>query len=143
MTRTSKSIAARVAALLAAAFVAACGAGIKSDNAAAVADIEAGRSGDEVTVEGVVTRVGRDSNGETGTHERFDIRIGSGAAEQDILVADNITVGMQAPVKRGDSVIVRGVLEIDPGGPVIHWTHHDPANRHEGGFVMLDGRMYE
>jgi uncharacterized protein DUF3465 len=132
-----------VAACGASALAAACGASVRADNAAAFSDIQSGRSGDEVTVEGVVTHVGRASRGDSGVHEHFDIRISSGAAEQDILVADNITVGVQAPVKRGDDVIVRGVLEIDPSGPVIHWTHHDPANRHESGFVMLGGRMYE
>ena len=139
MTRAPILVAACCTLLLAAA----CAAAVRPDNAAAFADIEAGRSGDEVTVEGVVTHVGRTSGGAGGAHEHFDIRISSGAAEQDILIADNITVGVQAPVKRGDDVIVRGVLEIDPGGPVIHWTHHDPANRHVAGFVMLGGRMYE
>lgn len=139
MTRIVPAIAACAIVTLACA----CSRGVKADNAAAFADIQAGRSGDEVTVEGVVTRVGRESKGDSGVHEHFDVRISSGAAEQDILVADNITVGMQAPVKRGDDVVVRGVLEIDPSGPVIHWTHHDPANRHQSGFVMVGGRMYE
>ena len=121
----------------------ACGSGIRPDNAHALDDIQNGRSGDEVIVEGIVTHVGHTSRGETGAHEHFDIRISSGAAEQDILVADNITVGVQAPVKRGDDVIVKGVLEVDPSGPVIHWTHHDPANRHTAGFVVVGGHMYE
>ena len=121
----------------------ACGSGVRPDNAHALDDIQSGRSGDEVIVEGIVTHVGHTSRGETGAHEHFDIRISSGAAEQDILVADNITVGVQAPVKRGDDVVVKGVLEVDPSGPVIHWTHHDPANRHPAGFVMVGGRMYE
>ena len=135
--------AASVAAILALAAAAACGSGVRPDNAQALDDIQNGRSGDEVIVEGLVTHVGRTSGGESGTHEHFDIRITSGAAEQDILIADNITVGVQAPVKRGDDVIVKGVLEVDPSGPVIHWTHHDPENRHQAGFVMLGGRIYE
>jgi hypothetical protein len=137
---------ARAIALLAAFVamaVAGCSGAVRPDNAQAIDDIQNGRSGDEVIVEGMVTHVGRTSHGESGTHEHFDIRISSGAAEQDILIADNITVGVQAPVKRGDDVIVKGVLEVDPNGPVIHWTHHDPENRHQAGFVMLGGRIYE
>lgn len=134
---------ARAIAIAAMIAAAACGSGLRPDNAHALDDIKNGRGGDEVIVEGTVTHVGRTSGGESGVHEHFDIRISSGAAEQDILIADNITVGVQAPVKRGDDVIVKGVLEVDPSGPVIHWTHHDPANRHPGGFVMLGGRMYE
>jgi len=127
----------------AAGIASSCGAGARPDNAQALDDIQNRRSGDEVIVEGIVTHVGRTSRGGSGEHEHFDIRIASGAAEQDILVADNITVGAQAPVERGDDVIVKGVLEVDPSGPVIHWTHHDPANRHPAGFVMVGGRIYE
>src|SRR5215472_10937622 len=142
MSNRSRAIA-MLAALVTTAASAACGIGVRPDNARALDDIQNGRSGDEVIVEGMVTHVGRSSRGESGTHEHFDIRISSGAAEQDILIADNITVGVQAPVKRGDDVIVKGVLEVDPSGPVIHWTHHDPENRHQAGFVMLGGRIYE
>ena len=131
------------AAIVALAATVSCSGSVRPDNARALDDIQNGRSGDEVIVEGMVTHVGRTSRGESGTHEHFDIRISSGAAEQDILIADNITVGVQAPVKRGDDVIVKGVLEVDPSGPVIHWTHHDPENRHQAGFVMLGGRIYE
>ncbi len=118
-------------------------AGEHPDNPAALAAIQAGRGGGEVVVEGVVTHVARSSHGDAGVHERFDIRIGSGAAEQDIEVADNITVGTAAPVHQGDDVIVKGVLEIDPAGPVIHWTHHDPSFRHTGGYVVVHGKMYD
>lgn len=138
-----RALVASFAAIVAVISIAACGGGVRPDNAQAVDDIQNGRSGDEVIVEGIVTHVGRTSRGESGTHEHFDVRISSGATEQDILVADNITVGVQAPVKRGDDVIVKGVLEVDPSGPVVHWTHHDPKNRHQAGFVMLGGRIYE
>jgi hypothetical protein len=115
----------------------------RPDNGAALADVQAGRGGDEVVVEGVVTRVYRPSQGPFGTHEEFEIRISAGVAEQDILVADNITIGVPAPVHRGDDVIVKGVLEIDPQGPVIHWTHHDPRFRHPAGFVEVGGKKYD
>ncbi len=130
-------------AAVCAAAVAACDAQTHPDNAAALADIQSGKSGDEVVVQGIVSHVGRTTGGESGTHEHFDVRISSGAAEQDILVADNVSIGAAAPVRTGDTVIVKGVLEVDPTGPVIHWTHHDPANRHVAGFVLLDGKMYD
>lgn len=133
-----------VALPIVAVLLAACSsAGEHPDNSSALAAVQAGRSGGEVVVEGVVTRVARPSHGDTGIHERFSIRIGSGAAEQDILVADNVTIGTAAPVHQGDDVIVKGVLEIDPSGPVIHWTHHDPSFRHAGGYVIVHGKMYD
>lgn len=115
----------------------------KPDNAAAIADIRAGRSGDEVVVEGTVTHVGRSTSGESGSHEHFDIAIASADGRESIFVADNTTIGTRAPVRRGDDVIVKGVLEIDPQGPMIHWTHHDPAGRHESGYVIVGGHMYD
>jgi uncharacterized protein DUF3465 len=126
-----------------AAAIAGCAASNAPDNAAALADIRSHRGGEEVVVEGPVTSVFPSQSGESGTHERFVVRVGSGAAAQDVLVADNITVGSAAPVHPGDDVIVKGVLEVDASGPVIHWTHHDPRYRHAGGFVMLDGKKYD
>lgn len=117
--------------------------GIRVDNAGALDEISQGRTGSEVTVEGAVTQVLTTSSGTQGAHERFVVAVKAGSAEQDILVADNITVGRAAPVRRGDDVIVRGELAIDPTGPVIHWTHHDPRGRHESGFVRLNGQLYD
>lgn len=132
-----------VFAALTAAVLAACASAQSPDNAAVFGAIDAGRSGGEVVAQGIVTRVFQPSLGVSGLHERFDIRISSGAAEQDIAVADNITVGEPAPVHPGDSVIVKGVLELDPSGPVIHWTHHDPRFHHPSGFVEVGGKKYE
>jgi len=47
------------------------------------------------------------------------------------------------PLRRGDDVTGKGVLALDFGGPVIHWTHHDPRFRHDSGFIQAHGRMYE
>jgi uncharacterized protein DUF3465 len=117
--------------------------GVTSDNAGALDAISQGRNGSEVTVEGAVVRVLATSSGTQGAHERFVVAVKAGNAEQDILVADNVTIGRAAPVRRGDDVIVRGELAIDPAGPVIHWTHHDPRGRHESGFVRVNGQLYD
>jgi hypothetical protein len=129
-------------ALLAAA-LSGCSLGVKADNVGALDAISQGRSGSEVTVEGAVVRVDATSSGAQGAHERFVVAVKAGNAEQDILVADNVTIGRAAPVRRGDDVIVRGELAIDPSGPVIHWTHHDPQGRHESGFVRVNGELYD
>jgi hypothetical protein len=130
-------------AFLAVAFSGCSLGGVKADNAAALDSISHGRSGSEVTVEGDVVRVLATSSGAQGTHEQFVVAVKAGNDEQDILVADNITIGRAAPVRRGDDVIVRGELAIDPSGPVIHWTHHDSRGHHESGFVRLNGVLYD
>ncbi len=116
--------------------------GGNADNAGALDAIAQNRDGVEVTVEGPVIHVLAESNGESGTHDRFVIEVRSGSKEQDILIADNVSIGRTAPIQEGDDVTVKGVLAIDPSGPVIHWTHHDPSGRHESGFIRDRGVLY-
>jgi hypothetical protein len=128
------------------AALAACGCALNggnADNAAALNAIAQGRTGAEVIVEGSVKRVLSTSDSESGAHERFVVAVKSGSDEQDILVADNISIARAAPVRVGDDVTVKGELAIDPSGPVIHWTHHDPRGRHEAGFIRDHGVIYE
>jgi hypothetical protein len=117
--------------------------GVKPDNAGALDAIAYGRSGSEITVEGSVVRVLGTRGGPQGVHERFIVAVRVGNAEQDLLVADNTSIGRAAPVRPGDEVTVKGELAIDPSGPVIHWTHHDPRGRHESGFVSYKGVLYD
>jgi hypothetical protein len=38
---------------------------------------------------------------------------------------------------------VQGVEVHDRGAPpIVHWTHHDPAHRHQDGSITLGGRIY-
>ncbi len=117
--------------------------GGNADNAGARNLIAQGRTGAEVIVEGSVLRVLHTSDSDSGAHERFVVAVKSGRDEQDILVADNISIARAAPVRAGDDVTVKGELAIDPTGPVIHWTHHDPRGRHVAGFIRDHGVIYD
>jgi hypothetical protein len=142
-THGPTSLPSVLLALAVAVGLAACAAADRPDNAAAFAAIHAGESGREVVVTGIVAGVDGELAGASGAHERFTVRVTDGSAMQTILVADNISIGESAPLAVGDDVIVKGVLEIDPSGPVIHWTHHDPEFRHESGFVEVGGKKYD
>jgi hypothetical protein len=111
------------------------------NNAAALDDVAAGRGGEEVVVAGTVMRVYAPRRSSSGVHERFVLALTGSSAR--MLVADNLTIGQAAPLHAGDHVIVKGVLELDPSGPVIHWTHHDPRFRHPGGYIEVGGKVYE
>lgn len=74
------------------------------------------------------------------THEAFDVRAYDG---HRLEIVDNIALAPPVPVMPGDHIVVRGELVPDTRrGPLVHWTHHDPAHRHLDGFIELRGRLY-
>ena len=73
-------------------------------------------------------------------HQRFILRVAGGVS---VLVAHNVDLAPRVPVALGDSVELRGEYEWNDRGGVIHWTHHDPDGRREGGWIRQDGRLYQ
>ncbi|MGB8520230.1 MAG: DUF3465 domain-containing protein [Candidatus Tumulicola sp.] len=72
-------------------------------------------------------------------HEAFEASSDAGPVE----IVDNVAIAPRCPVRAGDRIEVRGQMVHDPGRPpVVHWTHHDPRHRHDGGFIRLHGRTY-
>ena len=112
-----------------------------ADNAAVERDYAERRSTVEVTAEGVVTNVLADDSGPSGTHQRFIIRLAG--STQTVLVDNNVTIGQRAPVSPGNDVIVHGEYVWNDQGGLIHFTHHDPAPAHEGGWIELKGERYQ
>lgn len=74
-------------------------------------------------------------------HQRFLVELSSGLT---ILIAHNIDLAPRVSrLKSGDFIRFKGEYEWNEKGGVVHWTHHDPAKRHTGGWVELDGKRYE
>ena len=92
-----------------------------------------------VTIEGTVRRSLPDDN-EGSRHQRFIVELGSG---RTVLVAHNIDLAPRVPLRRGDRVTVRGEYEWTEQGGTMHWTHHDPQEWREGGWIEHEGRRYE
>ncbi len=111
----------------------------KSAGSQALASAFARRANDEwVEARLTVVRLLTDDN-DGRRHQRF---IATSAGGQSILVAHNIDLAERVPVAVGDNVYLRGQYEWNDRGGVIHWTHHDPAGRHGGGFVRHEERVY-
>ncbi len=73
-------------------------------------------------------------------HEAFTCRTDDGLALE---IVDNVDLAPPVPVQPGDRIAVRGELVQDAGrGPLVHWTHHDPATRHPDGWIDFAGRRY-
>jgi hypothetical protein len=97
------------------------------------------RNSAEVTVRGTVTSTLPDAPaGADGPHQRFDVAIDGVSVEID----HNLALAPRAPVTTGETVVIHGQFEPDPGHPVIHYTHHATGS-HEGGWIQLNGSTYE
>jgi hypothetical protein len=96
----------------------------------------------DVLVEGTgkVARVLRDDL-EGSRHQRFLLVLTDGTT---VLIAHNIDLAPRLEGLRvGDTVRFRGEYEWNEKGGVVHWTHHDPAGRHPGGWLEAAGRRVE
>jgi len=74
-------------------------------------------------------------------HQRFILRLNSGTT---LLIAHNIDLAPRINgLKIGSSVEFYGEYEWNKKGGVVHWTHHDPAGRHPGGWLKYQGKTYQ
>lgn len=96
-------------------------------------------SGVEVETGGRVVRVLPDDR-EGSPHERFLVRADGGTT---VLVAHNLDLAARVPLAVGDSIDLRGEYVWNPKGGVVHWTHRDPAGRHQAGWIRYRGRLYQ
>ena len=102
--------------------------------------IENRQSDIQVRGSGTVTRLLPDDN-EGSRHQKFILRLASG---DTVLIAHNIDLAPRIDqLKRGDRVEFHGEYEWNQRGGVVHWTHHDPAGRHVGGWLKHQGKTYQ
>ena len=106
-------------------------AGGESGNATS-GDGQAVRSGAQTQGSGIVSRILSDDN-DGSRHQRFILRLHSG---RTLLIAHNIDVAQGiSGLRVRDTVSFYGIFESNDQGGVIHWTHRDPAGRHEAGWL--------
>jgi hypothetical protein len=91
-----------------------------------------------VTVSGRVLRTLADDD-EGSRHQRFIVEL---SPDITLLVAHNIDLADRVPLTKGDGVTVSGEYEWNRQGGVIHWTHHDPQGRRDGGWIEHRGVTY-
>jgi len=80
------------------------------------------------------------ARGDGSRHQRLLLALESGGT---VLVSHNIDLAPRVPAEEGDFITVRGQYEFNDKGGVIHWTHHDPKDWREGGWIEHDGERYE
>jgi hypothetical protein len=113
---------------------------VSSDDALIAEAYRSQRSNVLSTVSGTVSKVLSDDN-QGSRHQRFILQLGSG---QTVLVAHNIDLaGRVENLRAGDVITVRGEYEWNNKGGVLHWTHHDPSQRHVAGWIKHQGQTYQ
>jgi hypothetical protein len=96
-------------------------------------DIQVGGSGNVIKI------LPDDTEGSR--HQKFILKLNSG---QTILIAHNIDIALRiSALTLGDHINFYGEYEWNPKGGVVHWTHHDPSGRYEGGWLNHGGKIYE
>jgi hypothetical protein len=102
--------------------------------------IEQRQSDVQIEVSGTVTRLLTDDN-EGSRHQRFIIELASG---HTLLIVHNIDLAPRIDdISEGDEVRVYGEYIWNDQGGLIHWTHHDPANRHPHGWIKHQDKLYQ
>lgn len=94
----------------------------------------------QVRGKGTVIKLLRDDN-KGSRHQRFLLQLGSG---RTLLISHNIDLAPRIDsLQPGDTVAFNGEYEWNAKGGLVHWTHHDPQNRHEAGWLRHQGRTYQ
>ena len=94
----------------------------------------------QVRSSGIVKAVLADDNNGS-RHQKFILQLQNGLT---VLVAHNIDLSPRINgLQKGDALEFYGEYEYSEKGGVIHWTHHDPQQRHTDGWLKYKGRTYQ
>ncbi len=112
---------------------------VQGDNAALIQTFKNKKSDIFVEGAGVVKKLLPDDN-KGSRHQKFLVTI---STEQTLLFAHNIDLAPAVPLAINDSIQFRGEYVYNPKGGVMHWTHHDPQAKIEGGWIKHNGQIYQ
>ena len=94
----------------------------------------------QVEGSGLVIAVLPDDN-DGSRHQKVLLKLSDG---HTILIAHNIDLAPRIEViKKGDRLSFNGEFEWNDKGGVVHWTHHDPQNKHPHGWLEHLGQRYQ
>ena len=110
------------------------------DNSALIEAFQHKKSDIFVEGAGVVKKLLADDN-KGSRHQKFLVSI---SPEQTLLFAHNIDLAPRVEnLQIGDAMMFKGEYVYNPKGGVMHWTHHDPDGKRQGGWIKHNGKIYE
>lgn len=111
-----------------------------SNNQAIQAVFDNHESNVQIQGKGIVVRLLPDDN-EGAQHQKFIVKVNP---EQTLLVAHNIGLAPRViALAQGNEIAFSGEYEWSSKGGTLHWTHHDPQDRHVGGWIRHNGQTYQ
>lgn len=117
----------------------------RCQNDAIVKAFASQRSDVQVKGCGQVIKLLADDN-EGSRHQKFLVRLTgvTGAQNMTLLIAHNIDLAPRINrLTEGGDISFYGEYEFNPKGGVVHWTHRDPAARHQDGWIEVEGQRYQ
>ncbi|WP_376694749.1 DUF3465 domain-containing protein [Wenzhouxiangella sp. EGI_FJ10305] len=121
--------------------VAGCGGGdAQPDNERLLNAFEQGRTGVWVSGHGIVAQLIGDETVSGERHQRMVVNVAGGL---DLIVRHSIEQSERVPVAQGDTVAFQGRYEWNGRGGVLGYTHHDPEQPGDGGWVRYKGTTYD
>lgn len=111
------------------------------DAASPVGRLHAARQSDQIITDtGIIVKCLPDDN-EGSRHQRLLVEVDR--TDITIKLAHNIDLAPYIKCREGDRIKFKGEYEYNELGGAVHWTHHDPKQWREGGWVEVDGQRYE
>ena len=111
------------------------------DSASPVGRLHAQRQSDQIITDtGIIVKCLPDDN-EGSRHQRLLVEVDR--TDITIKVSHNIDLAPYIKCREGDRITFKGEYEYNDLGGVVHWTHHDPKQWREGGWVEVNGERYE
>ncbi len=112
----------------------------EADNSALIEAFANKKSDIFVEGVGVVKKLLADDN-KGARHQKFLVSI---SPKQTLLFAHNIDLAPRVEnLQIGDAVTFKGEYVYNPKGGVMHWTHHDPDGKQQGGWIKHNGNIYQ
>jgi hypothetical protein len=89
---------------------------------------------------GIVTKIFTDDL-KGSKHQRFTLRLSN---QKTVLVIHNIDIAPKINnLHIGDRVEFLGTYQWNKLGGMVHWTHHDPHEKHSAGWLKHQGKLYQ